>query len=195
MNVKELVEVKTREQWRAWLEENHAAKKETWLVADLRKQATGISYLDAVEEALCFGWIDGVAKKYDAARTAQRFTPRRPGSNWTELNKERARRLIAAGRMTAAGEKVLPDLSPRGFVVPGEIEEALQAEPGAWEFFSSRPPLYQRVRAGYVAEQRQRPAEFAARLANLVKQSAANRMFGNWDDSGLRRSPAPPVLG
>ena len=98
------------------------------------------------------------AKKYDATRTAQRFTPRRPGSNWAELNEERARRLIAAGLMTYAGEKVLPDLSPHG----------------------------------YVAEQRKRPQEFAARLANLVKQSAAKKMFGNWDDSGLRRQPLPP---
>jgi uncharacterized protein YdeI (YjbR/CyaY-like superfamily) len=80
MNVTETVETKTQAQWRAWLEKNHATSKAIWLVADLRDKAMGISYLDSVEEALCFGWVDGVAKKYDSSRTAQRFSPRRPGS-------------------------------------------------------------------------------------------------------------------
>jgi uncharacterized protein YdeI (YjbR/CyaY-like superfamily) len=188
VKVGETIEVQNRAQWRAWLAEHHGAKKEIWLVADLREKAAGISYLDAVEEALCFGWIDGVAKKYGATRTAQRFTPRRPGGNWTELNKERARRLTAAGLMTAAGARVLPDLTLQGFAIAKDIERALQAKPGAWEFFSTCPPLYQRVRTGYVEEQRRRPEEFTARLANLVKQSAMGRMFGNWDDGGLRLS-------
>ena len=85
------------------------SKKEIWLVQ--YKKATkkpSISYVEAVEEAICFGWIDGFEKGMDSERYATRFTPRRPRSNWTETNKERARRLIAEGRMTEAGLACLP---------------------------------------------------------------------------------------
>ena len=186
--ISETVEATTRAQWRAWLAKNHLARVEIWLVAELREQGEGLSYLDSVEEALCVGWIDGIAKTFDATRRAQRFTPRRPRSNWTELNKERARRLIAEGRMTPAGEQVLPDLSEKPPVIAKDVRAALDALPGALTFFESCPPLYQRVRLGYVEEQRKQPEEFATRLANLVKNCAAKKRFGNWDDSGLRRS-------
>ena len=189
MDITETVEVSTRSEWRAWLALHHETKREIWLVADLREKAQGLSYLDAVEEALCFGWVDGLAKKYDATRSAQRFTPRRPKSHWTELNKERARRLQTLGLMTAAGERVLPSLSTEGFTIPEDIRAALESEPGALETFRSFPPLYQRVRVGYVDEMRKQPAELAARLANLVAKTKAGTMFGNWDDRGMRRSP------
>jgi len=187
-DISETFEATSRAQWRKWLERHHATKTEIWLVAGLREKGDGLSSLDAVEEALCFGWVDGLAKTFDAARTAQRFTPRRPKSHWTELNKERARRLIREGRMTRAGEGVLPDLSPRAFVVAKDLLAALDASPGARAFFEACPPLYQRVRVGYVEEQRRAPREFATRLQNLVKQCAANKLFGNWDDRGLRRT-------
>jgi uncharacterized protein YdeI (YjbR/CyaY-like superfamily) len=109
MEIGETLYVTTREQFRQWLEEHYAAKKEIWLVQ--YKKATkkpSISYVDAVEEAICFGWIDGFEKGMDAERYAIRFTPRRPKSNWTETNRERARKLIAAGRMTEAGRSTLP---------------------------------------------------------------------------------------
>lgn len=186
--ITETFEAKTRKQWRAWLEKHHATKTEIWLVAEMKEKGEGLSYLDAVEEALCFGWIDGIAKKFDATRRAQRFTPRRPKGNWTELNKERARRLIKEDRMTPAGERVLPDLSTKGFVVAKDILAALDAVPGARAFFDSCPPLYQRVRAGNIEEQRKKPKEFATRLATLVKTCAAKKRFGNWDDSGLRKT-------
>jgi uncharacterized protein YdeI (YjbR/CyaY-like superfamily) len=101
---------RTRQQFRAWLRDNHAKKKEIWLIQ--YKKATGkpgIDYVDAVEEAICFGWIDSFERSLDADRYATRFTPRRPRSNWTETNKERARRMIAAHKMTAAGRKTLPE--------------------------------------------------------------------------------------
>jgi uncharacterized protein YdeI (YjbR/CyaY-like superfamily) len=141
-----------------------------------------------VEEALCFGWVDGLGKRHGDA-TAQRFTPRRPRSHWTELNKERARRLIAAGRMTDAGRRVLPDLSELEVRVPDDVRSRLQAEGAAWECFQGFPPLYQRVRLGYIEEMRGRDArEWEKRLANFVAKTAKNLMFGNWDDSGLPRS-------
>ncbi len=91
------------------LQKLHDTKKEIWLV-QYKKAAKkpSINYVEAVEEAICFGWIDGLEKGIDTERYALRFTPRRPKSNWTETNKERARRLIAEGRMTEAGRATLP---------------------------------------------------------------------------------------
>lgn len=177
----------TRSRWRAWLHENHAVAKEIWLL--LRRDAPGsITYLDAVEEALCHGWIDGIAKRHGDA-TAQRFTPRRPRSNWTELNKERARRLIRAGQMTEAGRLSLPDLSDEEVHVPAELRERLQATPGAWAHFEAFPPLYRRIRIGYIEEMRKRdPQEWEKRLASFIARTAKNELFGNWDDSGLPRT-------
>jgi uncharacterized protein YdeI (YjbR/CyaY-like superfamily) len=91
------------------LEENHQSKKEIWLIQ--YKKATkkpSINYVEAVEEAICFGWIDGLEKSMDAERYALRFSPRRPKSNWTETNKERARKLIAQRKMTESGRAALP---------------------------------------------------------------------------------------
>ena len=110
MQITETLYVTNRDEWRKWLSENYATKKELWLISYSKDSGKpSILYLHAVEEALCFGWIDGIAKKIDSKRLAQRFTPRRPKSNWTELNKERAKRLIQNGKMTDAGLKVLPE--------------------------------------------------------------------------------------
>ena len=109
MEISETLYVTTGDDFRKWLEENHKSKKEIWLI-QYKKSAKkpSIDYIEAVEEALCFGWIDGTQKSIDAERYALRFSPRRPRSNWTETNKERARRLIAAGKMTEAGRAILP---------------------------------------------------------------------------------------
>ena len=109
MEIGETIYVTTREDFREWLEANHKSKKEIWLIQ--YKKATkkpSINYIEAVEEGICFGWIDGLEKSMDAERYALRFSPRRPKSNWTETNKERARRMMAEGRMTEAGLASLP---------------------------------------------------------------------------------------
>lgn len=187
MEITTTFDPRTRRAWRAWLELNHARETEIWLLIR-RGEPYTITYLDAVEEALCFGWIDGIAKRQGEA-TAQRFTPRRLRSNWTELNKDRARRLIAAGKMTEAGRRILPDLSEVEPSVPADIRARLEAEPGAWENFQAFPAVYQRVRLGYIEEVRKRnPGEWEKRLANFVRKTAKNEMFGNWDDSGLPRT-------
>ncbi len=109
MEIGETLYVTTGEQFRRWLEQNHKARKEIWLI-QYKKAAKkpSINYVEAVEEALCFGWIDGTQKSMDSERYALRFSPRRPKSNWTDTNKERARRLIAEGKMTEAGFAALP---------------------------------------------------------------------------------------
>jgi uncharacterized protein YdeI (YjbR/CyaY-like superfamily) len=110
MEIGETLYVTNREDFRKWLEENHQSKKEIWLIQ--YKKATkkpSINYVEAVEEALCFGWIDGLEKGMDIERYALRFSPRRQKSNWTDTNKERARRMIAQGKMMEAGRASLPE--------------------------------------------------------------------------------------
>jgi len=109
MEIGETIYVITADEFRKWLLPNHKTKKEIWLIQ--YKKATkkpSINYVGAVEEAICFGWIDGFEKGMDAERYATRFSPRRPKSNWTETNRERARKMIAEGKMTEAGLARLP---------------------------------------------------------------------------------------
>ena len=109
MEIGETIYVKTADEFRRWLIQNHKNKKEIWLIQ--YKKATkkpSIDYVEAVQEAICFGWIDGLEKSIDTERYALRFSPRRPKSNWTKTNKDRARRMISEGRMTPAGRATLP---------------------------------------------------------------------------------------
>ena len=116
--------------FRRWLEV-HAAKAPELIVGFMKvgSDLPSITWPESVDEALCFGWIDSTQKRYSVFERAQRFSPRKKRSNWTELNKERARRLIASGKMTAAGQAVLPDLAPEAFAVPADILAALEKVP------------------------------------------------------------------
>ena len=109
MEIGETLYVTASDDFRKWLEQNHRSRKEIWLIR--YKKATkkpSIDFVAAVEEAICFGWIDNIEKSVDAERYATRFSPRRPKSNWTETNKDRARKMIAEARMTPAGRLTLP---------------------------------------------------------------------------------------
>ena len=109
MEITLLLEFTQRQQLRDWLQENHAYAKECWVVMSRAKNPVGVlPYLDVVEEALCFGWIDSTMKRLPDGRLAQRLSPRRKKSHWTELNKERCRRLIQEGKMPDAGLNVIP---------------------------------------------------------------------------------------
>ena len=177
--ITETLYVPTREEWRAWLEEHHATAKEIWLITWSKYSGKpSVLYLHAVEEALCFGWIDGIAKKMNEHQYAQRFTPRRPKGHWTELNKERMRRLIAAGKMTPAGLAVAPDLSLEAFCIAPDILAALQADPEIWRNFQGFPDAYQRIRVGYIEEVRRQPDVFKTRLNNFLKNTRQNKMYG-----------------
>jgi uncharacterized protein YdeI (YjbR/CyaY-like superfamily) len=176
MNIGETFHANHRAEWRDWLSKNHAEKKEIWLLKS--KGTTNPTYLETVQEALCFGWIDGIAKRLDAQTAAQRFTPRRAKSHWTELNKERARRLIAQGRMTEAGRMVLPDLSLEAFQIAPDILQALQADSETWQHFQDFPEVYQRIRIGYIEEVRRQPTVFQSRLNNFLQKTKRNQQFG-----------------
>ena len=139
--------------------------------------------MDAVEEALCFGWIDSTHALIDGVRM-QRFTPRKKGSQWTELNKERVRRLERMGLMTDAGRAVLPAMGQRSFRVDPDVETAMK-KARVWARFRAFPPLYQRVRAYNVAFYKKRDAEAYQRaLSHLIEETKRGQMFGEWNDYG-----------
>ena len=165
--------------WRAWLRTHHKTRREIWLV--YYRKASGkarISHGDAVDEALCFGWIDSQAAPIDADRFAQRFTPRRPGSPVSEMNRTRARRLVREKRMTRAGLDAIGSLRAGRLVIPPDIKAALQGDPLAWKHFQRFPVAYRRMRVAFVDGARRRPDEFKRRLGHLVRRSAKNERFG-----------------
>lgn len=170
--------VEHRGKWRAWLEANSERTAEVWLLC--YKKDTGkprIAYADAVEEAICFGWIDSKIKKLDQARFAQLFTPRKPKSKWSRINIERARRMIRQGNMTAAGLKVF---DPRNQIaalptkLPALLEEQFRKREKAWENFTHFPPSYQRMTIGWVASAKQEATLFR-RLQQLITKSETNQ--------------------
>ena len=179
-----VLEVKDRAAFRAWLKKNADAEKECWVVVKRGRphDPAVFYYLDAVEEALCFGWIDSTTKKV-GDRTYQRFSPRKKDGLWSELNKERARRLIKLGQMTEAGFLTLPPLD-EPFVMDKAVETALK-NAGVFETFCTFPPLYQRVRAYNVAFYKNRDAAAYERaLSHLIEQTKKGRLFGEWNDYG-----------
>ncbi len=183
MEITETFHAVSREEWRAWLAEHHRDRQEIWLVG--YRKAAGVpcvAYPDAVEEALCFGWIDSTRKSLDGDRNAQRFTPRRPGSGYSQANRERLAVLLAAGRVhpavAAELEAAWEEIDPEAFVTPADIEASLKAVPGAWEHWSGFPAPYRRIRAAYVDHARDRGPEFGRRLENLVRKTAAGKQFG-----------------
>jgi uncharacterized protein YdeI (YjbR/CyaY-like superfamily) len=179
MEITKTLYVTDREEWRAWLEENHAREKEIWLVYYRKGSGKGrIPYNDAVEEALCFGWIDSTNKSIDEERLAQRFSPRSPKSGFSPMNKERVRRLIEQGRMTQAGLDMLGDALEGEFEVPADIEEALRADVQVWENFQQFPESYKRIRVGWIDGARHRPEEFEKRLRYFVKMTRQGKRFG-----------------
>ena len=172
--------VKDRNQWRSWLEKNSTRVGEMWLV--YYKKDSGkprIAYEDAVEEALCFGWIDGKVKKLDEARYAQRFTPRKPKSNWSALNTQRAKKLIREGKMTAAGleafhSRETSKAAPMPAQLPQDLEAKFRKQAVAWENFSRFPPYYRRLMIARVASAKKEETRLK-RLTQLIDHSEKNK--------------------
>lgn len=186
MEIKNLLEITSRQEFRGWLVANAATDTECWLPVKKGKNPDeGIFlYLDAVEEALCFGWIDSTCKVSDGV-VVQRFSPRKKGSNWTELNKERCRRLIKIGLMTEMGLAGMPNLDEEFAWYP-EIEETFKQNKRALKNFKSFYPLYQRVRIDKIHNEknRGRMENFQKRLQKLIETSEKGKMIGDWNDYG-----------
>jgi len=180
MTITETLDVRTREDWREWLNAHHATEAEIWLVS--HKKASGVAslpYADAVKEALCVGWIDGIRKGLDETRTAQRFTPRRDGSSYSQTNKERLARLLTEDRVLESVRETLgPEDDPESYVLPADIVAALRASPEAWDFFQACPAPYQRIRVAYIETGRRSPEAFETRLASLLRACERKRFIG-----------------
>jgi uncharacterized protein YdeI (YjbR/CyaY-like superfamily) len=187
MHVGKTLYVTNRKQWRSWLSKNHKREKEIWLIY-YRKESgkPRISYNDAVEEALCYGWIDSIAKPHDKESWYQRFSPRKPKSVLSPMNRERVRRLMKARKMTRAGleaiqhqlkEKIHYPVSTK-VILPKDILSALKAEPTVWKNFQKFSASYKRIRVGWIDGARKRPMEFKKRLRYFIAMTAKNKRFG-----------------
>jgi uncharacterized protein YdeI (YjbR/CyaY-like superfamily) len=176
--------VRTRRGWRRWLEKHHDREVEVWLV--FYKSHTGVSsvpYDDAVEEALCFGWVDSLIRRLDDERYARKFTPRKANSRWSTANRRRYADLRARGLLAEAGLRRPPtDRSgdaprPAATGLPADVEDALRAQPGARAFFERLAPSYRRMYIGWI-EAAKRPETREKRLREAVARLAAGKKLG-----------------
>jgi uncharacterized protein YdeI (YjbR/CyaY-like superfamily) len=168
-----------RNEWRSWLEKYFCLEKEIWLIFPNKNSAKPrLLYNDAVEEALCFGWIDSTIKKYDTQSSAQRFSPRNPKSGYSQPNKERLRWLLKENMLhptiKPAAEKVLQDI----FVFPKDIIRVLKNNLEVWRNYQDFSPSYQRIRIAYIDSARKRPDEFKKRLQNFIEKTRQNKLIG-----------------
>jgi uncharacterized protein YdeI (YjbR/CyaY-like superfamily) len=183
---------RTAADWRAWLEKNHAVKSGIWLI--YYKKSAGkrsVTYKEALDEALCFGWIDSVVNRVDAERYMQKWTPRNPGSVWSAANKARVGKLTAAGRMDPAGlAKVeaakcdcswdrLSDIDRIGRPpdIPDDLTAALAAVPAVLEKFERLAPSQKKLWAWWIISAK-KPETRARRIAETVKGVAVGRRPG-----------------
>lgn len=175
--------------FRAWLERHHASVTELW-VGFYRKDSGkgGLTYPEALDEALCFGWIDGVRKKTTPESYTNRFTPRKPGSIWSNVNIRHVERLIAAGKMHPAGLAAFQARSAaktgiysferkQPAELPPTLERKFRAAKRAWTFFHTQPPGYRRLALHFVVSAKQETTRLR-RLERLIADSAAGRRLG-----------------
>lgn len=186
MTIQNLLDVKSRKELRDWLLRNHDKESECWIVVKRGRPVDdgNFWYIDAVEEALCFGWIDSTTKKISDNVTAQRLCPRRPRSNWSELNKERCRGMESLGLMTDAGRAVLPDMSENGFSIDEDILQELKADDVVCENFCRQPELYKRIRIDAIQIKKKQPEIFRSRLNRFIENTRNGILYGEWNDNG-----------
>jgi uncharacterized protein YdeI (YjbR/CyaY-like superfamily) len=178
-----------RKEWRAWLQKNHSIKNEIWLV--FFRRHTGkpcVSYGDALDEALCFGWVDSIVKRVDDMRYLRKFTPRKSGSVWSEVNKRRVEQLIHEGRMTdvglarvreakESGEWFMRRVRKKELEVPAFFEKALAANKKALENFSRLAPSYKKNMIGWVFNAKKEETR-RKRLAEVIGVLERNEKLG-----------------
>ena len=170
--------------FRAWLEANHQTAGELWV--GYYKKGSGkrsMTYGEAVEEALCFGWIDGITRRISDAVYSNRFTPRRPGSNWSAINIAKVAELTSQGRMRPAGLRAFEQRDPRRDGVysyerkgelPPDSEDRLRANDAAWRYWQSETPSYRRGAVQWVLEAKREETR-ERRLVEQIEDCAAGR--------------------
>ncbi len=174
-----------RKEWRKWLEANFEKEHDIWL--EYPKKETGkprIVYNDAVEEALCFGWIDSTVKSLNPSTTIQRFSRRRKGSPYSQPNKERVKWLSENGLIHESVKNSLQDIIDEEFVFPADIIDRLNKDPKVWSNYCNFSESYRRIRIAYIDSVRKKPDEFEKRLKNFIQKTKDNkwiRGFGGID--------------
>ncbi|MEW6401636.1 MAG: YdeI/OmpD-associated family protein [Chloroflexota bacterium] len=179
MEITKTLYVSRRKDWRAWLKKNYQTEREIWLVYP--KKATGkprIEYNEAVEEALCFGWIDSIVKTLDEDNSVQRFSPRKPKAKYSQANIERLRSLVAKKRVIKEVAQSVKDVLAEEFKIPSDILKANKANQQAWKNFQKFSDSYQRIRIAYIDGARKRPEEFKKRLRHFIEMTEQNKMIG-----------------
>jgi uncharacterized protein YdeI (YjbR/CyaY-like superfamily) len=178
------LDVRTRPKWRTWLRQHHASSPGVWLVFHKRHTAIQcLEYGEAVEEALCFGWVDSLIKRLDDDRYARKFTPRKPDSAWSTINRKRYAKLKAAGLLEAPGLARPPtnrsgDLPiPAGGGVPAYIEEQLKTHTRAWQFFERLAPSHKRMYVAWI-DSAKRDETKQKRIREVIAKLAAGKKPG-----------------
>ena len=178
------LDARTPERWREWLADHHNSESEVWLV--FHKRLSGqpsIAYQDAVDEALCFGWVDSLIKRLDDARYARKFTPRKPDSKWSTSNRKRYAQLKASGRLMPAGLNRPPTNRsgdaprPSPSQVPQYIQEALRSCPAAWNCFKALAPSSRRMYIGWI-DSAKHPETRMRRMKEAISLLAAGKKLG-----------------
>jgi uncharacterized protein YdeI (YjbR/CyaY-like superfamily) len=165
--------------WRNWLKQHYKTESEIWLVYP--KKETGkprIEYNDAVEQALCFGWIDSIIKRLDDEHTVQRFSPRKPKAKYSQANIERLRALVAKKKVVKEVTETLGDILNESFIIPPDILKTLKTNKEAWKNFQKFSEPYKRIRIAFIDGARKRPEEFKKRLRYFIEMTEKNKIFG-----------------
>lgn len=189
-----LVFLSTAEDFRAWLEKNHATVPELWI--GFHKTATkrpGLRYAEALDQALCYGWIDGVRKRLDDKRFTIRFTPRKPKSRWSQVNIGKVQALIKSGLMRPPGLAAFSARQPtesagysyetRPRTLPAAYSRPFRTHPKAWAFFQAQPPWYQRTASWWVVSAKKEETR-QRRLLALIDLSARSRYIAELERWG-----------
>ena len=178
MNEKKHVYFTYRLEWRKWLSDHFETESEIWFVfPSAGSGEKGVSYNDAVEEALCFGWIDGKAGTLDESHQLRRFTPRRNGSGYSQPNVERLIFLDSRGLIHPKVRASVEDIIQKPFVFPEDILDAIRRDPAAWENYASLSEPYKRIRVAYIEAARKRPEEFQKRLNSFIAKTKRNQLI------------------
>lgn len=180
----------SRQEWREWLKQNHRSKQSVWLVQHKKKTGTAsITWSEAVDEALCFGWIDSVRKTLDQNTFIQFFSRRKPNGTWSKINKEKVKQLTAANLMTAAGLKSIATAKQNGswtildeveeLIIPKDLEKEFKSQAGAKDFFLSlsksvRKAMLQWIVLAKLPETRERRIK---EIAELARQGLKPKQF------------------
>ena len=178
MNDQKTFSCTDRREWRNWLSQHFETEDEIWLVFPSKSSGeSGITYNDAVEEALCFGWIDGRTGKLDETHLLRRFTPRRKGSSYSQPNIERLKHLDDLGLIHPKVRASAEDVLSMPFVFPEDIMNALREDETVWANYEAFSGPYKRIRIAYIDAARKRPDEFEKRLTSFIRKTRENKLI------------------